>query len=117
MQLADHIRVGAALQSGKRLVCSEANVCCCSAVYPERPELYGGGGGASAGILARRSGEGGASCAVEGPGDVLQRHKAVLQEDSPQDARNRRSRHSGGAQLWAAGDHGDESLSASRKPC
>lgn len=81
---------------------------CPCAVYPECLGLHGGGGRSSAGVPARGSGEGRPRRAAEGPGDVLQRHPTVLQEDSPQDARNRRAGHPSSAQLRTTGNHGNQ---------
>ena len=80
---------------------------CPCAVYPECLGLHGGGGRSPAGVPARRSGEGRPRRAAEGPGDVLQRHPTVLQEDPPQDARNRRAGNTSGTQLRTAGIHGN----------
>lgn len=116
LQLADHVRVSRPSPPSSRWLLSAPPHALSSlgAVYPECLGLHGGGGGAPAGLPARRPGEGRPGRAAEGPGDVLQRHSTVLQEDPPADARNRRAGNPSGARLWTAGNYGNQGTAPPR---
>jgi len=134
MQLADHIRVSTNPPTGRRDSTKTQNTAssfsglnggvstgltsdplCPRSVYPECLGLHGGGGRSPAGVPAYGSGEGRPRRVAEGPGDFLQRHPTVLQEDSPQDAGNRRAGHPAGTQLWPTGNHGNRTSSLSTR--
>lgn len=109
IQLADHIRVSDYPQQPLRAHGVRGHLLLfLGAVYPECLGLHGGGGGAATGLPAHGPGEGRPRRPTERPGDVLQRHPTVLQEDPQEDAWNRCSGHPSSPQLWTPGNYGNQ---------